>query len=356
MNEKKDILFTQKCQEDKNDEKYYGKLPYVLSTKNPIIYQSVNTLNHVHDYLKSVNDNKWSWTSTIVGTTILTRLVFIAPLNIYCNRLMIRLLQSNMDVSIKVQRLSKHLTSEVRRKLLKNEKISENISLKEKEKLIKRNLSKKVKQWQNDARQQHQAFPSQLIVATLLQMPVWLLISSSIRCLCEVDGKFFRADLSEDGCLWFKNLLKSDQTGAISILLIIINLINIEFSNATKSMKYHLNENQVLTTDTSKMKTSTTSRVLLFVRQTAIRLTSIAIGVIGGFIPTAISSYWLFNSSLTLLQNYAMEKDKIRKLFNLPPIKLTDDMTRTHRPFLDRFLLYRNRWKNIYIFLKFLRR
>ncbi|KAL6449108.1 hypothetical protein ACFW04_000660 [Cataglyphis niger] len=229
------------------------------------------------------------WWSVIVLTTIMMRTAITLPLSLYQQYIFAKLenLKSEMDEIVKEMKIETNYgiykynwSKEYARRLY-------NHSMK--------------KQW-NKLIVRENCHPAKASILVLVQIPLWISLSMSIRNLCymlpkqDADAYTTYQEFTTDGFLWLTNLTVADPF----VLPIAMGLFNLAIIEIT-----YMNRAKELT----KWKQYLT----YFFRIVAIGMIPIAM-----YVPSCLSLYWATSSAFGLFQNLVLLSPKLRRFARVP--------------------------------------
>ncbi|KAL6449106.1 hypothetical protein ACFW04_000660 [Cataglyphis niger] len=242
-----------------------------------------DSLLWMHDY------TGLPWWSVIVLTTIMMRTAITLPLSLYQQYIFAKLenLKSEMDEIVKEMKIETNYgiykynwSKEYARRLY-------NHSMK--------------KQW-NKLIVRENCHPAKASILVLVQIPLWISLSMSIRNLCymlpkqDADAYTTYQEFTTDGFLWLTNLTVADPF----VLPIAMGLFNLAIIEIT-----YMNRAKELT----KWKQYLT----YFFRIVAIGMIPIAM-----YVPSCLSLYWATSSAFGLFQNLVLLSPKLRRFARVP--------------------------------------
>ncbi|GAV07661.1 hypothetical protein RvY_17476 [Ramazzottius varieornatus] len=150
---------------------------------------------------------------------------------------------------------------------------------------------------------QDNCHPAKNILLPLLQIPLWICMSCALRNLCagrngEAARVTSRAQLSQEGALWFRDLTRPDRTWAIPVLngLMSFVLSELHFSSIQQR-----------------------TRLISFVIWST-RVTSLLVVFITALMPTGVSLYWLLSSFFGLVQFFVLLNPRALAFFRVPVV------------------------------------
>ncbi|KMQ94399.1 mitochondrial inner membrane protein cox18 [Lasius niger] len=229
------------------------------------------------------------WWSVIVLTTIMMRTAITLPLALY-----------QQYIFAKVENLKYEMDE-----IVKEMKIETNYGIykynwpKEYARRLYNHSMKK--QW-NKLIVRENCHPAKASILVLVQIPLWISLSMSIRNLCymlpkqDADAYTIYQQFTTDGFLWITNLTVADSF-VLPIAMGLFNLAIIEI--------IHMNRVKELT----KWKQYLT----YFFRITAIGMIPIAM-----YVPSCLSLYWATSSAFGLIQNLVLLSPKLRRFARIP--------------------------------------
>ncbi|XP_011881073.1 PREDICTED: mitochondrial inner membrane protein COX18 isoform X2 [Vollenhovia emeryi] len=242
-----------------------------------------DSLLMVHDY------TGLPWWLIIVLTTIIMRTTVTLPLSFYQLYILAKLenLRSEMNEIVK------ELKKEVNYGTYKY-----NWSKKYAKQLYNRSVKK---QW-NKLIVRENCHPVKASLLVLVQIPLWISFSMSIRNLCYMlpkqDASAYTTyqQFTTDGFLWISNLTVADPF-ILPIAMGLFNLAIIEISHMSRV----------------KEMTKWQRYLTNFFRLVAIGMIPIAMSV-----PSCLSLYWATSSAFGLLQNLILLSPKLRRFAKVP--------------------------------------
>ncbi|XP_029676642.1 cytochrome c oxidase assembly protein COX18, mitochondrial [Formica exsecta] len=252
-------------------------------SESALVKFTQDSLLWMHDY------TGLPWWSVIVLTTIMTRTAITLPLSLYQQYIFAKLenLKSEMDEIVKEMKIETNYgihkynwSKEYARRLY-------NHSMK--------------KQW-NKLIVRENCHPAKASILVLVQIPLWISLSMSIRNLCyilpkqDADAYTTYQEFTTDGFLWITNLTIADPF-VLPIALGLFNLaiIEINYMNRVKEL--------------TKLKQYLT----YFFRIAAIVMIPIAM-----YVPSCLSLYWATSSAFGLFQNLVLLSLKLRRFARVP--------------------------------------
>ncbi|XP_032680417.1 cytochrome c oxidase assembly protein COX18, mitochondrial isoform X3 [Odontomachus brunneus] len=157
------------------------------------------------------------------------------------------------------------------------------------------------KQWNNLIVREN-CHPAKTNILVLVQVPLWVSLSISIRNLCYMlpkqDASAYATyqEFTTDGFLWITNLTVADPfVLPIAMGLFNLAIIELTYMNRIKEM------------------TKFTKYMTYFFRIVTIGMVPIAM-----YVPSCVSLYWATSSAFGLLQNLALLSPKLRRLAGVP--------------------------------------
>ncbi|KAL0104427.1 hypothetical protein PUN28_017275 [Cardiocondyla obscurior] len=254
----------------------------VISESAPVKVAQ-DSLLFMHDY------TGLPWWLVIVLTTVMIRTVVTLPLSFYQLYILAKLenLKCEMDETVK------EIKKEINYGMCKY-----NWSKKYTMLLYKRSVKK---QW-NKLIVQENCHPAKASLVVLVQIPLWISLSMSIRNLCymlpkqDASAHIIYQQLTTDGFLWISNLTEADPF-VLPIVMALLNLAIIEITYITRVQK---------STRWQKYLTN-------FFRIVTIGMIPIAMSV-----PSCLSLYWTTSSAFGLFQNLILLSPKLRRLTKVP--------------------------------------
>ncbi len=261
-----------------------------------VIQPCCDSLQYIH------NSTGLPWYAVIPIVTIGFRTTVTLPLAIW-NRLRVRKqtsLAPLVSASFPIYRanLTARPISDTRKKNLTYEQIT-HLSKKQtnlfQKKLFKLNNCQRYKS----------------LLLPLIQFPLWITLSISIRSICgssnfKMDGLIIdhndMKQLSNEGCLWFPDLLISDQYGILPIIYGTFMMFNLEWNRRILLGSASVSKNRALTN-----YEYTPSRIPLMLLTNLMRLGVASFMTIGTQVPTALSLYWVCSNLFSMLQNIFLD-------------------------------------------------
>ncbi|CAL1685066.1 unnamed protein product [Lasius platythorax] len=252
-------------------------------SESTLVKISQDSLLWMHDY------TGLPWWSVIVLTTIMMRTAITLPLALY-----------QQYIFAKVENLKYEMDE-----IVKEMKIETNYGIykynwpKEYARRLYNHSMKK--QW-NKLIVRENCHPAKASILVLVQIPLWISLSMSIRNLCymlpkqDADAYTIYQQFTTDGFLWITNLTVADSF-VLPIAMGLFNLAIIEI--------IHMNRVKELT----KWKQYLT----YFFRITAIGMIPIAM-----YVPSCLSLYWATSSAFGLIQNLVLLSPKLRRFARIP--------------------------------------
>ncbi|PRD20754.1 UNVERIFIED_CONTAM: Mitochondrial inner membrane protein COX18 [Trichonephila clavipes] len=241
-----------------------------------------NTLIDLHQF------TGLPWWALIMLTTLSIRSAIVFPLAIHQNQVIARLANINVEIG----KLAPELNKEV------------NIA----KVMFKWNETEAKKVFRKQLRAIHHGFvirdnchPFKTVLLGLLQIPVWIIFSISLRNLTFMSQGIDPvsesiAGLKTEGLLWFPDLTSPDHI-IIPVLLLFVNLAVTEIHALRNIGKGSLPQKILLNT----------SRAIIVVIAAAATIN-----------PSSVSFYWLCSSAFGLGQNMLLMIPNVRRILGIP--------------------------------------
>ncbi|XP_015918603.2 cytochrome c oxidase assembly protein COX18, mitochondrial [Parasteatoda tepidariorum] len=275
-----------------------------LSQSTPVL-SFQNLLLEVHEI------TSLPWWAVIMLTTLGIRSIIVFPLSVHQNQVMARLMNINAGLGAKATQLNEEVNI-ARRMYNWNE---------EQAKKVFRRQMKKIYQ---DSVIRDNCHPFKATLLVLIQVPVWICFSVSLRNLTMASSMFnsgfdsLYASFKTEGVLWFPDLTCPDPI-FIPLLLLLVNGSLIEIHAMRQIGKGSLFQKVMLNSS---------------------RLITIIVALAASINPSSVTFYWLCSSSIGLCQNVLLMAPRVRSILNIPK---TGHESAT--PFLDLAANLRKRFK-----------
>ncbi|XP_075216958.1 cytochrome c oxidase assembly protein COX18, mitochondrial [Lycorma delicatula] len=242
--------------------------------------------------LVSVHDNSGlPWWATIAVSTILLRFSVTFPLALYQHYILAKI--ENLKLELPA------IVKEIQNEIVRATKIY-NWSPRTTTIVYQRSLKK---QWRLLIERDN-CHPAKAGIVILFQLPMWILLSMSIRNLVfmrrvqdEAAEKIFD-QLKSEGFLWIKDMTVPDDTMIISTALCLVSLAIIE-----------VNRLSYTTENPTKLRRTLTVFFRLF---------AVITFPLGLIVPSCLSFYWLTSATVGLWQNLILLSPRIKLLFGIP--------------------------------------
>eukprot|EP00127_Corallochytrium_limacisporum_P007047 Clim_evm7s241 gene=Clim_evmTU7s241 len=279
-----------------------------MSTGQVIIDSTAGALESLHTSLGL------PWWAVIITTTVAVRSVVSLPLAVYNARMIERARIVNRWVQVQVESLKFTVAREaVKQKLSHSQYASR--------------LKARAKSVRSAEYAKHDIALSRAFLLPAIQMPLWILLSFSLRSLSGTPMLFFEqgtpaAGLDMGGVLHATNLLEADPYMILPILTGVCHLINIE-SNVAKRAARDLassadNDKPLPQKTSNEAEASPVEPADRF--QDALtgvmRFVALAIIPLGSYLPACITLYWASSAAFSVGQNLALNsspgKERLR--------------------------------------------
>ncbi|XP_054713027.1 cytochrome c oxidase assembly protein COX18, mitochondrial-like [Uloborus diversus] len=255
------------------------------------------------------NTSGLPWWAVIMLSTFGIRSLIVFPLAVHQHQVIARL----ANLRVELGKLAPELNKEVN--------VAKNLYHWD-EQTAKRVFKKNMHDYYQKFMLRDNCHPFKTVLLALLQVPVWICFSISLRNLTYAPISFPGAEvvhfeLKNEGTLWFTDLTVPDPI-FIPLLLVAVNVILTEMHSLRQVNKE---------TRLQKILVNVT-RVLI-----------IAIGAAAIVNPCSVSFYWLCSSTFGFCQNLFLLMPKARKVLRIP---MTAHDSR--QPFQDIVLNFRKRF------------
>ncbi|KYN43362.1 Mitochondrial inner membrane protein COX18 [Trachymyrmex septentrionalis] len=275
--------------------RYFSNAVTDFITKVPVtqfnsIFKAISEsapIKITQDFLLLVHDcTGLPWWSVIVLTTIIVRTTVTLPLSLY----QLYILAKLENLKYEMDEIVKEMKPELNYGIHKY-----NWSEKYARRLYNRSIAK---QW-NKLVVRENCHPAKTKLLILIQVPLWISLSMSIRNLCymlpkqDANAYVTYQEFITDGFLWMSNLTIADPF-VLPILMGLFNLAIIEIEFLIKLTKWQ----RYLTN---------------FCRIATIGMIPIAMSV-----PSCLSLYWATSSAFGLFQNLILLSPKLRRFAKVP--------------------------------------
>ncbi|KAK7864601.1 hypothetical protein R5R35_003191 [Gryllus longicercus] len=261
----------------------------------PVLYAQ-ELLLHVHDI------SCMPWWATIVMTTVVLRTTVTFPLALYQNYILAKL-----DIlQLQLKEISKEMGKETSLAVKRF-----NWTEKQAKAVYIRSMKK---QWREMIVKEN-CHPAKAGLLMLVQVPMWISLSLSLRNLVfmlptpDPAAQVTAWELSGGGALWFHNLLLSDSTWILPVMLGLVNLTIVEVQNL------------------SRIKQSGKFQKIL---TNIFRGVSIAMIPLAASVPSCLSLYWLTSSTVGLLHNLLLLSPRVRSFVGIPQTNLVSKQPYRH--------------------------
>uniref|UniRef100_A0A1B6CT92 Membrane insertase YidC/Oxa/ALB C-terminal domain-containing protein n=2 Tax=Clastoptera arizonana TaxID=38151 RepID=A0A1B6CT92_9HEMI len=241
------------------------------------------------------------WFASIILTTFIFRSLVTLPLALYQAYILAKL----VNLSPEMKNILKELKFETKVAIHKF-----NLTELQTKRLFK--ISAK-KQW-TKLIERDNCHPAKASLLIWLQIPMWIVISVSLRNLVymlpgnDPVAQIRYLELSKEGCLWFPDLTTPDSI-FLPIALGIINLAIIEIQSLIRLK------------EKSKLEKIITN---------VFRGFSILMIPIAAAVPSSLSLYWLSSSVYGLGQNLFLMSPKVKKMVGIPKTSTSIDKPYSH--------------------------
>ncbi|GAB1869310.1 Mitochondrial inner membrane protein COX18 [Camponotus japonicus] len=256
---------------------------FKMLSESTLVKIAQDSLLWMHDY------TGLPWWSVIVLTTIMMRTAITLPLSLYQQRIFAKLenLKYEMDEIVKEMKketsygIYKYKWSKDYARRLYNHSVK--------------------KQWNNLIIREN-CHPVKASILVLVQLPLWISLSMSIRNLCymlpkqDANAYIIYQEFITDGFLWVTNLTVADPF-VLPIAMGLFNLAIIEITYMSR-IKELTKWKQYLT---------------YFFRIFTVGMIPIAM-----YVPSCVSLYWATSSAFGLLQNLVLLSPKLRRFAGVP--------------------------------------
>ncbi|KAG5328489.1 COX18 protein, partial [Acromyrmex charruanus] len=244
------------------------------------------------DFLLLVHDcTGLPWWSVIVLTTIMMRTAVTLPLSLYQLYILAKLENLKYEMDEIVKEMKKEINYGIHKY---------NWSKKYAKRLYNHSVAK---QW-NKLVVRENCHPAKTSLLVLIQVPLWISLSMSIRNLCymlpkqDANAYITYQEFITDGFLWMSNLTTADPF-VLPISMGLFNLAIIEITCMSKIQNVELTKWQRYLTN--------------FCRIVMIGMIPIAMSV-----PSCLSLYWATSSAFGLFQNLILLSPKVRRFAKVP--------------------------------------
>ncbi|KAF9922765.1 Cytochrome c oxidase assembly protein cox18, mitochondrial [Linnemannia zychae] len=250
-------------------------------------------LTSTHYILESIHSAGLPWWATIFCATFLLRTAITAPVAIYQQRAVGRMIELTPVLQAWLQTLKTSVG--VDHKLKGRDYASFNAEIQDA-------YRAKVKELYSVNR----CNPRVSFMLPWVQIPLFITVSLTIRGMAGYPLPFLGTSnlpiepgFAEGGALWFTDLAAADPTWITPIAVGATNLLNVELNGLMMS------------------KTPTRNQVII---RNIFRALSISMIPIAHEAPMAICLYWLSSGSYSVMQNIAFRIPTVRQWLKLPPL------------------------------------
>ncbi|KAJ2823495.1 hypothetical protein IWW50_003753 [Coemansia erecta] len=262
-------------------------------------------LESVHDgSVLGILGDGMPWCAAIAGTAIGLRLLFITPLSIYQQRMMVQQQKLHKLVHMWTQTIRATVVTRIKAEKLELDPVDV-------DRTVKRLVDKKHSQMM----MQHGCHPLFSMVLPLCQLPIWLSVSFAVRQLCGKATWPFNEPgvlvvpaqgMSSEGLLWFGDLTAVDPTGALPVLLFAVGIGN-------AALMLLRMQRQMRDSGTREPMPLATRGILgiMFIHPCLLACVSVSQ-------PTGLVLYWFASTAFALMQNLVFQIKAVRKALGFP--------------------------------------
>ncbi|KAJ2160822.1 hypothetical protein GGF46_001952 [Coemansia sp. RSA 552] len=243
------------------------------------------------------------WWGTIAGATVVWRTLLVLPAAVYQKRAAARAKGLEKVTAAWGQSFASSIKLEARAQ-------GKQLGEKEFAKKLKARMNKKHRQ----LTLQQGCHPAFGVALPLLQMPIWMSMTLSLRHLCGRTSFWFDSStraiapalgMDVEGLLWFTNLVSVDSTMALPLVVCALNMANVVIS-------------RMQIKDGSLFKIHKQKSWLQRFATLAAHGAPIFQGVVALNAPAAIAFYWTLTASYGLVQNLVFSNQRVCKLLKFP--------------------------------------
>ncbi|XP_031565145.1 cytochrome c oxidase assembly protein COX18, mitochondrial-like [Actinia tenebrosa] len=251
------------------------------------IYLAQQTLESIHSF------THLPWWGVILGATFFLRTIITLPLAVRQNKLVtkIELLQPTLKM------MSEALKYRIAAECKQGGKTAAQFDA---------IYKKKHRRMMYELYQNEGCNPIKMFLLPWIQLPLWIIISLAIRNMTgtsymqtanrELESSFSCPEMSNEGFLWFPDLLVPDPLMILPAAVGLFNLTNIEIHALRRQQP---SRNQRIFTN-------------------SLRTMSIAMIFLASQVPCAMSLYWAASAGYGVGQNILMRLPKVRRRLGIP--------------------------------------
>ncbi|EZA53388.1 hypothetical protein DMN91_004592 [Ooceraea biroi] len=260
----------------------YSGIFKMLSESTPVKVAQ-DSLLWIHDY------TALPWWLVVILTTIMIRTTVTLPLSFYQQCIIAKL----ENLKPEMNNIVKELKIETRYGMQKYNWPKP---------VARRLYNHSVKKQWNELIIRENCHPAKATILVLVQLPLWISLSMSIRNLCymlpkqDATAYGIHQEFTSDGFLWFMDLTVPDPF-ILPILMGLFNLAIIEINYMSRL----------------QVQTKWKKYLTYFFRIVTIGLIPIAM-----YVPSCVSLYWTTSSAFGLLQNLLLLSPKLRRFARVP--------------------------------------
>eukprot|EP01135_Chromosphaera_perkinsii_P007702 Nk52_evm1s957 gene=Nk52_evmTU1s957 len=237
------------------------------------------------------------WWMAIVSATFMVRPLVTLPLAVYQQRILYKMELLKPELQQWADALKYRVAVQSKKAGLSYEQ-------------YEKQLQKEFKEKRKSILKANNCSPIRLLLLPWAQIPLWILMSFSIRQMVGFPALWLEAcepfpGMSTGGALWFQDLTMIDPTMALPIGVSVITLMNIEY-NATKAA--NVSDDRMVALRQS-------------VFQNMFRGFAIMMLPIACQIPSGILLYWFTSGVYSFVQNIGTGRETFRKKFIYPPVQ-----------------------------------